>query len=746
MGMDVSAIHMQRHQAQRRWLRMGLLTLCSLFALQTAAQAAPAKKTDLPPLLLADTLTYDENSDIMIARGHVELTQNFQTLRADQVVYNRSTDVVRATGNVAIIAQKTGEVLHAKEMEVTSDMRQGFIEQIGVFFPDKSRLIALDGQRYEGRYLIAQKGIYSACNLCAENPRAAPLWQLKAERITHDTETKDIIYRDATIEFWGVPVFYTPYFAHPDPTVKRRQGMLAPTVRTDSLLGLAVRTPYYFDLAPNSDLVVTPTFSTKDTLQMAADWRHRFSNGQMEWKGSFVHADYVNVTGQDLGTRWRGHLFGETLFNLDNEWRAGTNIAYASDKSYLPRYDIPSDDILINRAYAERFVGRDYLVTNAYYFKDMRPGNRLVEPLVMPEVRYSALGEPGQALGGRWSLDSGMLVIDRDKNAEPTEQGPSTRRFSSALGWQRQLISQTGLLTTVSAQARGDAYWADNVPLPDQPLGTDFENTSRLRPYSQADLMVRYPMGRQGEKFQQVLEPIGLISLAPRIRNDYVLPNEDSLDAELDETNLFSTNRFTGLDRVESGNRAAYGLRHALYGPNSERIEFLAGQVFRFKEDDSFTEGSGMRENFSDYVGRIDFSPIKWFDANYSFRLNQEDMALTRQQLQASAGADVFRPYVNYLSLKQSEETVTTDQQIEEIAGGFQSKFAQFWTLSASHKQAIAPDPGPRSTMGSLMYQDECFKSGFSVERTYTSRADLASGMKFLFSFYLKNLGGVNAN
>lgn len=729
-----------RNSRRRSLVRFGLMALCSLWVL-AAARAAEEK---LPPLLLADKINYDDHTQVVVAIGHVELTQNDQVLRADKVTYDKTTDLVRATGNVAIVSQKTGEVLHAKQIEVTSDMKQGFIDQIGVFFPDNSRMIALDGQRYEGRYLIAQKGIYSACNLCAENPRAAPLWQLKAERITHDTEKKDIIYRDATVEIWGVPVFYTPYFAHPDPTVKRRQGFLAPVAGTNSTLGFTTRTPYYFDLAPNSDLVVAPTFSTKDYVQMAADWRHKFANGQMNMKGSFTKADYINVSGQNLGDRWRGHLFGNAVFNIDDNWRAGTDIAYASDKSYLPRYDIDADDILINRAYAERFSGRNYAVGDVYYFKDMRPNQRLIEPLVAPEIRVNALGEPGQTLGGRWSFNSGVLVTSRERDTDLTKQGASTRRFSMDMGWQRQLVSQTGFLTTVSGLARSDAYWADNVPVPGQPLGTDFKNISRLRPFAQGDVIVRYPMGRQGEVYHQILEPIALVSFAPRVSNSYVLPNEDSLDVEFDETNLFSGNRFTGIDRIEGGNRAAYGVRHGLYGKNGERVELLAGQVFRFDSNNAFTEGSGLREKFSDYVGRIDFAPTRWLDANYSFRLDQDDLSLTRQQLHTSVGSESFRPFINYLSLKQSEGTVTTDEQVEEVSGGFTAKMTEYWSFSAAHKQAINPAPGPRSVSAKLYYQDECFKSGISVERTFTSRADVDSGFRVLFSFYLKNIGGVN--
>src|SRR3546814_14862546 len=93
--------------------------------------------------------------------------------------------------------------------------------------PDNSRLIANSGVRREGSMEV-ERAIYSPCNLCAEDPRRAPIWQIRAVRVIHDEENKNIIYRDAFLDIFGIPVAYTPYFSHPDPSVERRSGFLFP--------------------------------------------------------------------------------------------------------------------------------------------------------------------------------------------------------------------------------------------------------------------------------------------------------------------------------------------------------------------------------------------------------------------------------------------------------------------------------------------------------------------------------------
>jgi LPS-assembly protein len=694
-----------------------------------------------PVLVQADQMTRDDKTKIITAIGHVEVAQGGQVLHADKIVYNEETDIVRATGHVAIL-QPTGEVLFTNEAELTSDMKDGFINKVGILFPDNSRLAAQDAERYEGRYLIADRGVYTSCTLCAENPDAPPLWQVKGARITHDSETKDVIYRDATLEFDGVPVFYTPYFSHPDPTVKRREGLLTPYGGYSQYIGTFVRTPYYFDIAPTDDATLTPTFSEIDKAQIAGEWRHRSETGKMQWDASVTEADLLDENGTDKGQRMRGAVFGNTLFDLDDVWRAGTDIEMTSDKSYLQRYKISSEQALVNRGYAEGFEGRDYAVGNMYYFQNLIQGAQPAQPFVAPDMSFSALGEPGQTLGGRWSMDGGLLMTARSNNVDIVNQGPDTRRLAMDAGWQRQMVSSTGFLTTISSEARADGYWADNVPetSPDGST-TTFDRTEKLRPFAQTDLTVRYPMGRRGDDYQQIVEPIGMFSVAPSMKAYNNLPNEDSQDVEFDETNLFSTNRFSGIDRIEGGTRAAYGVRQTLIGDNGVKIEALGGQIYQFQPDPAFPDESGLNDKFSDYVARLGFTPSSWFDMSYGARISKDNGRLERQEGESSIGTPIFRPFINYLSVVQADP-LTSTRNVEEGTIGFNSRFAKYWTITASQQQAFQPDPGPRTSTFGFAYGDECFQAGLSGEYDNTNRQDLQSGLTVMFHFYLKNIGG----
>ncbi|MDD3030248.1 MAG: LPS assembly protein LptD [Alphaproteobacteria bacterium] len=711
----------------------------------SAENDSPSEESEYDKVLIsADEMHTDDNTGLVTAKGHVEMVYKDFVLHADSVSYNQKTGVLAADGNIALLTP-SGEVEFADHQELTRDMAQAFAKNVGVLFPDNSRLAARSTQKYNNRYTVANKAMYTACNICRENPDNPPLWQMRAKTVTHDTARHKLYYHNATLDFAGVPVAYTPYMSAPDPSVKRLEGFLSPVPGVSANIGDYIKIPYYVDIAPDKDLTLTPTFSTKDTLQVDTLYRERFENGILSLNGSLTHAQLINENGLDKGRRWRGHMFGIFKADLDNVWRMGSDIQYASDKSYLQRYTISSLDQTTSRLYLEGFKGRNYIAANSYYFQDLRADSDVSEPLIIPSIAFSALGDPRKTWGGRWSFDAGLLVTARDNGNKPlAERGADTRRLSLKGGWERDFVSTTGLRTTVSALLRSESYWANDVVSEDKT--TLYNRALFTRGFGQLNTIMRYPLGRTTKNYQHLLEPIVALTLAPNVRSIAKQPLEDSWDVEFDETNLFSPNRFTGNDLIEGGSRVTYGLRNAVTSDSGARIDIFGGASYRFTSDSMFSERSGLRGRESDFVGRIDFTPTKWLDANYGFRLSKNDLAPQRQDAFISVGQPVFRPYARYIQAYQHDTSTNLYSQVRQITVGFSSSFAKYWTLSGHHIQAFDPQPGPRNSSLALTYADECFAFGISLTHDNTDRADLSSGTSVAFHFYFKNLGGLHTD
>jgi LPS-assembly protein len=722
---------------------LGTVSLVALLCAGAWPLTAQERATDEPVVLTADEVSFDEALGLVIASGRVEIIQASRVLRADRVTYNQRTDVVAASGNVVLV-QDTGEVMFADYAELQGDLAEGFVEKVAILLSDDSRLIANSGVRREGRITEVDRAVYSPCALCEEDPRRAPLWQLRAVTVTHDAEAKDVIYHDAFLDFFGIPVLYTPYFSHPDPSVERRQGFLPPEFGTTADLGPFFNAIYYWDIDPWQDATTNFGLTRDKGFLLGGEYRRRFENGALRAEGSVNRSDLVEdtATGQEeKDDQLRGHIFAEALFDLDEHWRAGFDFNRTSDDTYLEVFDISGEDVLESRGYVEGFYGLSYTSAEVYDFQDLRPDS-IDPPTILPWLNGNWVGDPGAVLGGQLAFDASAINIMRDADIgatldSPTE-GVDTRRLSLDGRWQREDIYDNGLVTEMSAGVRGDLYWSDDLPDPNDPADTR-SDVFATRLYPRANLTARYPLVRQSGGWQQLIEPIASVTAAADTGDDHDIPNNDSQDVEFDEINLFSDNRFPGLDRVENGLRFTYGLQMGLFDTVGGSSTLFVGQSIRLAGDDDFPEGSGLEDDFSDFVGRLTVMPNEYLNLDYRFRFDAQNLDPRRQEVALIAGVDLFRVGANYTAVDSIAGT-GTGEDVQEIAAAVSSHFSDYWTATASIRRDLEANETRRFTAG-LFYEDECFTFGVDFRRDFTSDRDLESGDSIFVVLSLRNLG-----
>ena len=622
--------------------------LCLGFVRSAAAEAElPKMDQKTPVLLTADQVDYDRENSIVRATGNVEIAQGARILKADTVSYNQKTGVVMASGHVSL-TEPTGEVIFAEKVELTKEMREGVIDNIRMLFPDESRFAANGAVRTGGNRTEMRKATFSPCKLCETDPTKPPLWQIKADKVVHDQAAQRIEYYDGSMEIFGVPVAYAPVFWHPDPTVKRRSGFLTPTFGRSSQLGASAQVPYYMVLSPDWDATFAPIFYTEERPVAAGEVRHRFKNGEFKFFGSLTQAHQRSHDGEiESGSQLRGHVFADGRFDIDETWRGGFDAALSLDDTYLRLYDFSSKETLVNRGFVEGFRGRTYASAEGFYFQGMRSDENQEEiPVVAPYLNYNFVSEP-LSFGGRWTLDANLLGLTR-------EVGTDSRRLSAITGWQMPLIGPIGDVVTFSANLQTDLYWVNGVAVGNN-AGASF-NGIRGRVFPQAMVDWRYPLVRDYGNVRQLLEPRIAGVIGPNGRNPGEIPNEDSIDLEFDDTNLFSRDRFPGIDRVESGQRLIYGLRSAFYGDAGGQTEIFIGQSYRLREDDLFRSGSGLEDHLSDVVGRVTVRPADYLDLSYRFRLDHDTFKARRNEVRLSAGPTPIRLSLNYLFLDEDTD------------------------------------------------------------------------------------------
>jgi LPS-assembly protein len=123
---------------------------------------------------------------------------------------------------------------------------------------------------------IFNKGVFTYCK--NREGEKCPPWSLQSEKIEHDLATKTIYYDNVVLKVYDFPIFYSPKFSHPDPTVKRRSGLLAPSLTNSTTLGSGFATPYFWNISNDKDLTITPKFYLKENPLVLAEFRQDFKN------------------------------------------------------------------------------------------------------------------------------------------------------------------------------------------------------------------------------------------------------------------------------------------------------------------------------------------------------------------------------------------------------------------------------------------------------------------------------------
>jgi len=694
------------------------------------SQAAPGNAQDQDKdkahevLIRADTMTYDANTNVVTAEGNVEVIYGPRTLIADKLVYDQKTRVVSAIGN-ATIREPNGTTLSGNKIDVSDDMKEGVIESLNVMIAGRGHLAAARATRTGGTVLTLEKAAYTTCKPCKENPEKAPTWQIKAFRVIYNQEKARVEYEDAFFEVFGVPIAYLPYFSHSDPEAPRQSGFLVPGLGHSSDLGYFVEVPYYFALDPSYDLLLAPVYTENDGPLLKGEWRQRTTSGQYNIQGSGRYGKPRDRFGveQDEETL-QGHVFGTGRFQIDDVWRWGYDAQLTSNDTYLKRYDISSLDRLENNLFIEGIDGRSYAAVNGWYFQGLRetddPG---LTPLVLPLIEVEYVPDE-TVLGGRFSLAGNVLYLHRG-------EGQDTARVSSTASWKLPMTTPGGHLLTFFANLRADGYHVTDTGV----SGTDEETVGRVLPW--AGLEWRYPLVRTDWGWKQIIEPIVQVIAAPYGGNPGEIPNEDSASFEFDETNLFSFNKFPGLDRWETGPRVNAGVRAAAYFDEG-MVEAILGESYRFHEDNAFTEQSGLRNQQSDYVGRLTVQPDGNIRIVHRFRIDQSAFRFERNEVYAEAfDADLYSFRAGYVLLEP--DPLLPDQREEVNLAGSVQALDNIW-LRGSGRRDLAGDQMIESKFG-ISYEDDCAEFGIDFRRRFTRDRDIEPASSFLFTFRLK---GVN--
>jgi LPS-assembly protein len=543
-------------------------------------------------------------------------------------------------------------------------------------------------------------------------------WELRASSIDIDQRTQQGKGRNVRVDLKGIPILYTPVISFPVGNL-RKSGFLFPSFGNSDKSGFELGVPYYYNLAPNYDLTLTPFLLSRRGFGVGIDYRYLTDRSRGKLDNSYLPGDDLAGNDRRLSTLWHRTDFTDRL-------RLEADLSDVSDTNYFEDFGLGPDGTSItflDRHIHLAWLGQRWRLDGEV--QDFQTIDLAVDPLDRP---YSRL--PQIAFTGLWPMAGGFEAS-----------------FDAETVWFERSAGVTGLRTDATPQIawalRGPGYHfepsaafrATTYELSDTAPGAN-DSPDRTAPILSLDtgLVFERESGDHG-RFVQTLEPRLRYNWIP-FRDQDDLPLFDTALPDLNLVQLFRTNRYVGADRLGDANELAAGLTTRLLRAESgqQYLTATVGQRFYFDSPRVVLPGEvPEKRSASNMVGEVELTAWR----NWSSRVAMEWDYEKSNTLRGEAS-------VQY---KPGPDTVVNvgyryrESLLEQWDAGFAWRISENWQLYARQVYSTKEDKSLDRFAG-FEYNGCCWSVRL-LARNYVSNRTGESDNSVLLQVELKGLSSV---
>ena len=715
-----------RRHKPRRFMALRPLAVALTIAALLGSASPGGLMAQEAATLIADRLEIAADSKL-IAEGAVEVFYQGRRMTAQRIIFDQATDQLRIEGPIRLTDAEGSTVIVAAQADLSSDLTEGILQSARVVLNQQLQMAAAQMVRSQGRYLQLDNAVASSCKICAGS--STPLWEIRAQRVLHDQAEQQIYFDHAQLRFGGMPVLYIPRLRIPDPTLDRSDGFLMPRFSNRTDLGTGLTLPYFLTIGPSRDLTFSPTITTNGAQSLEVRYRQAFETGNISVTGTLSRDE---IQPDDT----RGYIVADGVFSLPRGYRLAFHGETVSDDAYLADYGISDTDRLTNTIQVDRVRRDEYIAARIINFDTLRDGDfPSATPYLVTDSTYIRRFQLG-SLGGEGTLRFGTHTHTRQSSnavdgLDPDDiaEGADMKRLSIGADWRKDWVAGNGMVLAALGEVRLDTF---NITDDTTYAG----GKSRL--YGAGAVELRWPWVRAGaDGVAQVIEPVA--QLAWSDDNGNLIPNEDSRLVEFDEANLFSLNRFPGVDVVESGFRANLGISWTRIDPSGWSMGITAGRVFRDAPVAGFSTASGLSGSTSDWLLAITAETPGGLDLAGRI-IADDDLSVTRGEVMAEYGSPDVWFNTGYIwsiaDLAESRPNAVSDLV---LGGGYQ--ISPGWQATASGRYDFEADSYRSADFG-VSFKNECLLVDLSLSRRFTSSTTVRPGTTVDLSVELLGFGG----
>ena len=729
----------------------------------------------------AETFIYNKNKlTIQTLKNSVFKDNKGNEIFADNFFYDLAKKKIEAINNV-IFKDKLGNNFLFSSFTFYENSEKGFGENMSGILADGSSMESeyAEIDNLQGFTVITNKkkdsfikkiknifnknnNKYTTCLIKKEDVKKniqdrCPDWSISTTRTSHNTNKKMVQHQHAIIKIKNIPVFYTPYFSHPDPSVKRKSGFLTPSTKNFKNLGRTFKIPYFYEVSENSDLTLTPILYQDENPIFLTEYRNQNKNGKLYIDTSF-NKGYKNLNkldkdGNSLNrtSGSRNHLFINYAGNYENilfkNNDININIQRISQKNYLRvneinTYYVTQDTTsLVNNVTLNSFEKNKKLSISGNIFEDINNENKNTKyQYTLPSIEYNDYFNMYNAY---FNLNNKIEFKNLGGDSNQINQINKLTINSKEL-----IVKKIGLGNILRSNLI-------NTNTYNQEVVSEKENTNNDAIGIFA-LETLYPLIKINENNEQTIFP----KIFTKFTTGKMREISNSINT-LTYNDIFLMDRMNNETNPERGLSLGYGAEYKFDKRNKLNkqvftgISVSMGQVIKNKEYNEIPSNSSLDKKRSNIVGDIGFyfnnetnknlkmskdeeifskNPTSsGIVANYSYNLTDNFDKILKNQLSLDINNKKNKLNLSYYELHDLGNAQT-------ISGSFKRYFENGINLGLG----ISKDLENKFTQSNFIetnYESDCLKIGLSLSKQFYNNQDLKPENKLNFYVMLKPFG-----
>ena len=579
------------------------------------------------------------------------------------------------------------------------------------------RLVGVSSNK-KGEITTVKKAVFTSCN----KNQNCPAWSIKASKIKHDKSKKQLIYDNALLKVYNVPVFYFPKFFHPDPTVKRQSGFLRPQLNSSNILGNSLTVPYYFVAADNKDFTFKSSIFDKDIQMLQTEFRQINKRSNFQADFGFTKGYESSLTGKKKNI---SHLFG--AFNLDLNFDRfmasdlSLVVERTSNDTYLKVFDTnitnslvkpKNPDILNNELKLELRHENYNLITGLETYENLQLKNSDRYQYILPYYTFDKILSQNLMNGSIDLVSSGTNVLKDTNNLRS--------RITNDISYRGfDLVSNFGLVNNFNINFKNLNSTGKNDPT--------YKSSTQVEAMTNYEIVSSLPLMKKNNEFENFLTPKLSFRFSPNDMKDNSLE-----DRKVDVNNVFENNRLGLGDSFESGRSLTVGFDYTKKGLDdiNKYFDLKLATVLRDKEENFLPKKSTLNRKTSNFFGSVSTNLTEHLDVNYNFAVDNNLKNFEYNGIRTTLSVNNFVTTFNFIE----ESGEMGDSNLISNSTRYNINDNNFLVFNTRKNRKL-----DLTEYYDLVYQyqNDCLIAGIKYKKTYYQDRDIKPTEDLMFTVTL---------